>query len=101
MKRLIINIMMTALMLGTTQCKRDGKEITPNNNSVNITLDVGGVKNDVNPETGVVSFEDGDEILVANDGVYVGKLKINMELIGGLVLIGLGIKIWAEGFLMN
>ena len=34
-------------------------------------------------------------------GVFVGKLKINMELIGGLVLIGLGIKIWAEGFLMN
>ena len=32
-------------------------------------------------------------------GVFVGKLKINMELIGGLVLIGLGIKIWAEGFL--
>ena len=31
-------------------------------------------------------------------GVYVGKLKLNMELIGGLVLIGLGIKIWAEGF---
>ena len=31
-------------------------------------------------------------------GVYVGKLKVNMELIGGLVLIGLGIKIWAEGF---
>ena len=31
-------------------------------------------------------------------GVYVGKLKINIELIGGLVLIGLGIKIWAEGF---
>ncbi len=31
-------------------------------------------------------------------GVYVGKLKINMELVGGLVLIGLGIKIWAEGF---
>jgi len=31
-------------------------------------------------------------------GVFVGKLKIKMELIGGLVLIGLGIKIWAEGF---
>ena len=31
-------------------------------------------------------------------GVYVGKLKLNMELVGGLVLIGLGIKIWAEGF---
>ena len=32
-------------------------------------------------------------------GVYVGKLKINMELVGGLVLIGLGIKIWVEGCL--
>ena len=32
-------------------------------------------------------------------GVYVGKLKLNMELVGGLVLIGLGIKIWAESFL--
>lgn len=30
-------------------------------------------------------------------GVYVGKLKLNMELIGGLVLIGLGIKICLEG----
>jgi len=29
--------------------------------------------------------------------VYVGKLKLNMELIGGLVLIGLGIKICLEG----
>ena len=32
-------------------------------------------------------------------GVFVGRLKINMGLIGGLVLIGLGIKIWAEGYL--
>ena len=31
-------------------------------------------------------------------GVYVGKLKLNMELVGGLVLIALGIKIWAESF---
>lgn len=30
-------------------------------------------------------------------GVFVGKLKLNMELIGGLVLIGLGIKICLEG----
>ena len=30
-------------------------------------------------------------------GVYVGKLKINMEIVGGLVLIGLGIKICIEG----
>ena len=32
-------------------------------------------------------------------GVYVGRLKINMELVGGLVLIALGLKIWMEGFL--
>ena len=30
-------------------------------------------------------------------GVFVGELKINMELIGGLVLIGLGVKICLEG----
>lgn len=30
-------------------------------------------------------------------GVFVGKLKFNMELIGGLVLIALGIKICVEG----
>lgn len=30
-------------------------------------------------------------------GVFVGKLKINMELVGGLVLIALGIKICIEG----
>ena len=32
-------------------------------------------------------------------GVYVGKLKLNMELVGGLVLIALGIKICLEGCL--
>ena len=30
-------------------------------------------------------------------GVYVGRLKMNMELIGGLVLIALGVKICIEG----
>lgn len=30
-------------------------------------------------------------------GVFFGKLKINMELVGGLVLIALGVKIWIEG----
>jgi len=32
-------------------------------------------------------------------GVFIGRLKINMGLIGGLVLIGLGIKICLEGCL--
>lgn len=30
-------------------------------------------------------------------GVFVGRLKLNMELIGGLVLIALGVKICLEG----
>ena len=30
-------------------------------------------------------------------GVFVGRMKVNMELVGGLVLIGLGIKICIEG----
>lgn len=33
-------------------------------------------------------------------GMLFGKLRINMELVGGLVLIGLGIKIWIEGYLV-
>jgi putative Mn2+ efflux pump MntP len=30
-------------------------------------------------------------------GVYVGKLKLNMEIVGGIVLILLGVKICLEG----
>ena len=30
-------------------------------------------------------------------GVFIGKLRWNMELVGGLVLIGLGVKIFIEG----
>ena len=30
-------------------------------------------------------------------GVFVGKVKVNVELIGGLLLIGIGIKIFIEG----
>lgn len=34
-------------------------------------------------------------------GVYVGtKFRLNVELIGGLILIGIGLKIWAEGYLL-
>ena len=35
-------------------------------------------------------------------GKYIGKrFKLNVELIGGLILIGIGIKIWVEGYLLN
>ena len=35
-------------------------------------------------------------------GVFVGKrFRLNVELIGGLILIGIGLKIWIEGFLCS
>ena len=37
-------------------------------------------------------------ILGYSIGAIIGKLKLNVELIGGLILIGIGIKIWVEGF---
>lgn len=34
-------------------------------------------------------------------GVFVGsRFRLNVELIGGLILIAIGLKIWAEGFLL-
>lgn len=32
-------------------------------------------------------------------GRFVGRLKVNVELIGGIILILIGLKIWIEGFL--
>ena len=37
-------------------------------------------------------------ILGYSIGAIIGKLKLNVGLIGGLILIGIGIKIWVEGF---
>lgn len=35
-------------------------------------------------------------------GVFVGKkFKLNVELIGGLILIAIGLKIWVEGVLLS
>lgn len=35
-------------------------------------------------------------------GVFVGnKFHVNMELIGGLILVGLGLKIWIEGLFLS
>lgn len=35
-------------------------------------------------------------------GKFVGKrFRINVELIGGIILIGIGMKIWVEGVLVN
>ena len=73
-KRKAFKLMIAAaVMLGTTQCKKD--VIPYNKKAYNITLDVdGGSRTSVNTETGEVLFVDGDEIIVANGGCYVGKL---------------------------
>jgi len=34
-------------------------------------------------------------------GVFVGKLKVNVELIGGLILIAIGLKIFIEGYVCH
>lgn len=75
MRRFLMSFIVVALVLGFTQCRKKTTEVIPyNNKAFNITLDVGGAKTNVIPETGEVLFERGDEILVANNGVYVGRL---------------------------
>ncbi len=79
MKKMTYFVMALALVLGLAQCKKEQLE-TPQNegNSVMITLDVKGDNNakvDVNPPD--VTFEYGDEIIVACNGHYVGTLTHN------------------------
>ena len=85
MKRMTYFVMALALVLGLVQCKKEQPE-TPQNeaNSVMITLVVKGNNNakaDVDPPE--VTFENGDEIIVACNGHYVGTLTHN-----GTIFIG-------------
>lgn len=87
MKKISVTIFVVALTLGLVQCRKGFEEVIPyNNKAANIILDVGdGSKTDVNPLTGKVTFVDGDEIIVANDGVYVGKLVYDDGVFRGTV----------------
>lgn len=80
MKKLGIIAMACALLLGMSQCKKDNTT-TPTNEGekVRITLNVGSssAKHEVTPETGVVTFTNGDVLYVASNGVYVGTLTYN------------------------
>lgn len=64
------------LFFGLTQCKKNVHDVvSANDNEFSITLDVGDdLKANVNPLTGKVTFAEGNEIVVANHGVYVGTL---------------------------
>lgn len=75
-KRLFPFMVITAVLIGVTCCKK--RAMTPSyvQDFVSITLDVGSTtKIDVNTVNGAVTFVDGDEIIVANNGKYIGKLE--------------------------
>lgn len=80
MKKLKLMALVATLLVTMAQCK---KQETPSSNEiegekVHITLEVdNGAKNFVHPETGTAFFTNGDEVLVANNGHYVGKLTYN------------------------
>ncbi len=79
MKKMTYFVMALVLVLGLAQCKKEKLE-TPQNegNSVMITLDVKGDNNaKVNVIPPDVTFEAGDQIIVACNGHYVGTLTHN------------------------
>ncbi len=87
MKKLGIIAIAFAMLLGMSQCK---KENTSASNDevvkVPITLNVSGNSGSrvaVTPETGVVTFENGDVIHVVSNGVYVGTMTYNGTVFSG------------------
>ena len=87
MRRFLMSFIVVALILGFTQCRKNNKEVIHyDKKAFNITLNVdGGAKTNVIPETGAVLFEEGDEILVANNGFYVGRLIYDGEAFIGTI----------------
>ena len=89
MKRLSTIIMALVLALGLTQCKKNEQPTTENQGeAVSISLQVksgNGSKVLVNPETGLVDYEVGDQIIVASAGKYVGTLTYNGTVFNGLI----------------
>ncbi len=78
MKKTTLFVMALAMVLGLAQCKKEQPE-TPETQGVTITLNVGGNNNgakvSVDPYAAEqVTFENGDQILVASGGQYVGTL---------------------------
>ena len=78
-------IVFLMLILGLTQCKKN-QAAAYYSDEVRIELRVGdGAKTNVNPVTGEVNFEDGDDIIVANNGKYVGKLVYDAGMFSGTI----------------
>lgn len=80
MKKLKLMALAAALLVTMAQCKKQETPSTNDNEGekVHITLEVdNGSKNIIYPETGGAFFENGDKVLVANNGHYVGTLTYN------------------------
>ena len=81
MKKLGLLAMAFALVMTMTQCKKENvNSTTDESTKVPITLYVSGGSGSrvaVETETGVVTFENGDLLYVASNGVYIGSLTYN------------------------
>ena len=94
MKRMTLFVAALALALSLTQCKKEQSE-TPETQGVMITLNLegastgsatNGAKMNVDPYAAEqVTFEDGDQILVASGGQYVGTLTRENNVFSGIV----------------
>ena len=89
MRKLSTILLAVALVLGLAQCKKE-QPATPQSegNVVTITLNVGdnnGSRVNVDPTGNQVTFTDGDQILVASGGKYVGTLTKNGTTFSGNV----------------
>ncbi len=87
MKKIGIIAMAFAMLLGMSQCKKENTSAS-NDEAVKvpITLNVSGNSGSrvaVAPETGVVTFENGDVIHVVSNGVYVGTMNYNGTVFSG------------------
>lgn len=88
MKRISIIIMMLALAMSLSQCKKNEDQLIPNDGeSRTITLEVkgNGTRVDVNTTTGLVNFETGDQIHVGSGGKYVGTLTYDGTVFTGAI----------------
>ena len=87
MKKLGIIAMAFALVLGMSQCKKENTTASNDEGmKVSITLNVNGgnvSRVAVTPETGVVTFENGDVIHVVSNGVYVGTMTYDGSVFSG------------------
>ena len=88
MRKLGMFALAFALVFGLTQCKKENTAASNDESAkVPITLNVnggastgsatGGSRVAVEPETGVVTFENGDVLYVVSNGTYIGTLAYN------------------------